>query len=100
MEAVQTINMIAIDPRVRGGHPYVLGTTITVADIAITKVYHGLDADGIADWYGLTLPQVYSALAYYYEFKAKVDEQIQTQIRRAEGLKEKRVGGENSLLPG
>jgi len=53
---------------------------------------------GIADWYGLRLPQAYAALAYYYEHKPEIDGQIRTQIRRAEALKEQRVGGVNSLL--
>lgn len=99
MEAIQSINLIAINPKVRKGRPYIIGTTITVSDIAIAKIYHGQDADGIADWYGLTLPQVYAALAYYYDHKAEMDEQIRTQIRRAQELKEKRVGNTGSLLP-
>jgi uncharacterized protein (DUF433 family) len=34
------------------------------ADVAIALIYH--NPDGIADWYELTLPQVFAALAYYY----------------------------------
>ena len=98
METVQAINMIAVDPEVRRGRAFVLGTTVTVADIAVAKVYHGLDPDGLVDWYGLTLPQVYAALAYYYAHKDAIDQQSQDQIRRAEALKKKRVGGENALL--
>jgi hypothetical protein len=59
-----------------------------------------LDAEGIADWYALSLPQAYAALAYYYEHKVEINEQIRAQIRRAEELKEQRVGGANPLLPG
>jgi uncharacterized protein (DUF433 family) len=70
-----------------------------VADIAIAKNYHNQDADGIADWYGLTLPQVYGALAYYYEHKSEIDQTIRAQIKQAEDLKEKRIGSGNSLLP-
>jgi uncharacterized protein (DUF433 family) len=75
-----------------------LGTTVTVADIALTKHYHGQDADGLAEWYGLTLPQVYAALSYYYDNKETIDDQIRTLIRRAETLKEKRIGSRHSLL--
>jgi uncharacterized protein (DUF433 family) len=99
MNIVQSIDLIAINPKVRSGRPHIVGTTITVADVAIAHVYHGQDADGIADWYQLTLPQVYAALAYYYEHKAEMDEQIRHQIRHAEALKEKRIGNEGSLLP-
>lgn len=98
METIQSINLIAINPKVRNGRAYIIGTTVTVADVAIAKIYHSQDADGIADWYGLSLPQVYAALAYYYEHKSVIDEQIQTQIRKAESFKEKRVGNEGSLL--
>ena len=92
MDTVLAINLIVVDPNIRNGRPYILGTSVTVADVAIAKLYHAQDADGIADWYALTLPQVYSALAYYYEHKTEVDQQVRSQIRRAEVLKEKRVG--------
>ena len=96
---IHSINVIATNPKIRNGRPYITGTTVTVADIAITKIYHSEDADGIAAWYGLSLSQVYAALSYYYEHKPEMDEQIQRQIKRAEELKEKRVGNERSLLP-
>lgn len=99
MQTVQSINLIAIDERVRHGRPYILDTSVTVSDVAIVKIYHGQDADGIADWYGLTLPQVYAALAYYYENRDTIDDDIRTQIRRAEQLKEEGIGSEDSLLP-
>ena len=73
MEILQAINQIAIDPAVRSGRAYITGTGVTVADVAMVKLYHQQDADGIADWYGLTLPQVYAALAYYYEHKTEID---------------------------
>lgn len=99
METIQSINLIAINPKIRSGRPFIVGTTITVADIVIAKIYHGLDADGIADWYSLTLSQVYAALAYYYEHRTAMDEQVRALIRRAESLAEQRPGGEHSLLP-
>jgi hypothetical protein len=70
------------------------------SDVAIARVYHNQDADGIASWYALSLPQVYAALSYYYDHKTEIDEQIRDQIQRAEALKRKRVGNEGSLLPG
>jgi uncharacterized protein (DUF433 family) len=98
-DTVQSINLIAMNPRIRNGRPYLIGTTVTVADVAIAKVYHNQDADGIAEWYSLTLAQVYAALAYYYEHKAELDEQIRQQIRRTEALWEKRPGNDGSILP-
>jgi uncharacterized protein (DUF433 family) len=98
MNTVQTIDLIVTNPDIRNGRPHILGTTVTVADIALTKHYHAQDADGLAEWYGLTLPQVYAALAYYYEHKEVIDQQIRTQIHRAEALQEQRVGSQRSLL--
>jgi uncharacterized protein (DUF433 family) len=99
MTTIQTIEAIGTDPDIRNGRPYLLGTTVTVADIAIARLYHGLDVEGIADWYGLRLPQTYAALAYYYEHKLEIDGQIRAQIRRAEALKEQLGGSADSLLP-
>ena len=98
MTTIQAIEAIGIDPDIRSGRPYLIGTTVTVADVAIARLYHGLDAEGIADWYGLTLPQAYAALAFYYEHKADIDNQIRAQIRKAEALKEQYGGGADSLL--
>lgn len=95
---IQSINLIATDPDVRSGRPYVIGTSVTVADIAIVKLYHAQDADGLADWFGLTLPQVYAALAYYYEHKEAIDRQIHAQLRQAKTFKEQRLGSKDSLL--
>ena len=69
MDTIQNIQLIATNPKIRGGRPYIIGTTLTVADVAIAKVFHMLDADEIADHYNLSLPQVYGALAYYYVIK-------------------------------
>lgn len=99
MNTIQSINLIATNPSVRKGRPFIIGTTVTVVDIAIAKIYHGQDADGIASWYGLNLPQVYAGLAYYYEHKDDIDTLIHEQIRKAESLKNERVGNEGSLLP-
>lgn len=99
MLTIQSINRIATDERIRGGRPHIIGTTLTVADVAIVKIYHDQDPDGIAQWFGLSLPQVYAALAYYYEHKDSVDADIRAQIARAEEMKANRVGSPDSLLP-
>jgi len=98
MDTIQSIDLIATNPQVRSGRPYLIRTTVTVADVAIAHIYHGQDADGIAAWYALSLPQVYAALAYYYAHKPDLDDQIRTQIRRAEQLKAQRVSNDRSLL--
>lgn len=98
MDSVQAIEHIAINPEVRNGRAYIRGTTVTVSDVVIAMLYHQQNADGIAEWYGLSLPEVYAALSYYYENKEQLDGQIREQIRRAEALREQRAGGQDSLL--
>ncbi len=100
MQTIHPINLIATNPQIRNGRPYIIGTTITVADVAIARIFHAQEPDGIADWYGLSLPQVFAALAYYYDNKADLDDQIHHQLRKARELKAKRVGNEGSLLSG
>ncbi len=99
MDAVQSINLISINPKIRRGRPYILGTTVTVADVVMAKLFHKRDPDQTAEDYQLTLSQVYSALAYYYDHKDEIDQSIRDQVRRAHDLKEHRVGNEGSLLP-
>lgn len=98
MQTTLSINHIAHNQQVRNGRPHIIGTTVTVTDVAIAKIYHHEDADGIAAWYGLTLAQVYAALSYYYDHKADLDEQIRRQIQEAQDLKARRAGNERSLL--
>ncbi len=100
MNTIQAIETIAINPDIRNGRPHIMGTSVTVADIVIAKLYHQQDSDGIADWYGLSLSQVYGALAYYYSQKDEIDEQIRRQIRQAEQMKEQRIGSKTALLSG
>jgi hypothetical protein len=83
MNVIQTIDLIA---------------TNTVADVAVAKITQMLDADGIADWFDLSLPQVYSALAYYDEHKTEIDQTIEERRRLAADMKEKRVGSRHSPL--
>jgi uncharacterized protein (DUF433 family) len=98
METIQALNLIATSPYVRSGRPYIIGTTVTVADVVMARLYHNQDAEGIAQWYNLALPQVYAALAYYYEHKDEIDAQIRDQVQRAKTLKEQRLGSQDSLL--
>lgn len=98
MQAIQSIDVIAIDPTVRNGRPFIVGTTVTVHDVVIAKIFHGQDVDGIVGWYDLTFVQVHAALTYYYQHKQEIDDQIRQQIRKTDELWEKRPGNERSLL--
>ncbi len=100
MNTIQVIELIAINPEIRNGHPYIVGTTVTVADIAITKVFRMMDADEIAEHFEISLPQVYSALAYYYDHKAEIDQSIHERRKLAAELKEQRIGSRHQPLFG
>lgn len=101
METVLSINLITSNPQVRGGRPCIVGTGLRVTDIAMVMLFHTQDPGEIAAWYGITLAQVHAALAYYYEHKAEIDEDIRQQIAAAREYKEKRVGSQGDpLLPG
>lgn len=99
MDTLLSIDLIASNPKVRNGRPYILGTTITVIDVAIAHVYHQQNASGIMEWFGLEAAQVYAALAYYYAHKDDLDVQIQSRIEHAEALEANQVGRTRSILP-
>jgi len=100
METILAIHLIGANPTVRNGRPYILGTTITVADIAVARVFWRMDADEIADYYDLQLPSVYAALAYYYDHKAAIDASLHSRRTLAEQMKEQRVGSRHPPLFG
>lgn len=61
--------LIDITPGICGGQPRIAGRRITVADIAVWHEQMGLDADQIATEHGLTLPEIYTALAYFFDHR-------------------------------
>jgi uncharacterized protein (DUF433 family) len=97
---IQSIDLIATNPKVRSGRPCIAGTTVEVSVIVIAKIVHGQSPDEIASDYRLTLAQVYAALAYYYEHKAEMDISIRERYKLAQEMKEKRIGSRHSSLPG
>lgn len=98
--AVASINLIEIDPNVRGGRPCIGGTTLRVSDVVMATLFHDRSPGQIATDYAISLAQVHAALSYYYEHKEELDADIRQQVEKARELKEKRVGsGDASLLP-
>jgi uncharacterized protein (DUF433 family) len=67
---------VAATPGVDGGKPRIAGHRITVQDIAVWHERLGLSADEIATEYGLSLADVYAALAYYYDHREAIDQAI------------------------
>jgi uncharacterized protein (DUF433 family) len=78
---------IEIVPGVSGGKPRIAGHRITVQNIAIWHEWMGLSADEIAAEYGITLSDVYAALAYYYDHRTEVNESIRADEAFAQELR-------------
>src|SRR5258705_10355523 len=99
MDTVLSINLITSNPKVRSGRPCIAGTGLRVTDVVIASVFHLQSADEIAAGYGVSLAQVHAALAYYYEHKADLDQDVREQIATAKALKEQHLAnGGRSIL--
>jgi uncharacterized protein (DUF433 family) len=88
METVLSIDLITSNPEVRGGRPCIAGTGLRVSDVVMASLFHDQTPDEMAAGFAVSLAGVYAALAYYYQHKAEIDEDIRQQIAAAESLKE------------
>lgn len=83
MKTIESINLIWRRPGCRGGRATLIGRGLKVKFI----VRDYLDKDycpspeTIAQRYVATLPQVYAALAYYYENKSEIDDELAADDR-------------------
>ena len=68
---------IVIDPNICHGKPHLEGHRIRVQDVAIWHERLGMSVDGICADYDLSLAEVYAALAYYFDYKEAVDQDIE-----------------------
>ena len=89
---VESINLIYSDPMVRGGRPCIIDTGLRVLDIVCHQRYAKRTAEQIAQDFRIPPEQVFAALAYYYEHKDEIDEDILDEIRALEELKAEGVG--------
>ena len=71
-----TLGHIEITPGVCGGKPHIAGHRIAVQNVVVWHERMGLDPDEIATTYGLTLSDVYAALAYYHDHRDEIDQSI------------------------
>jgi uncharacterized protein (DUF433 family) len=99
MENVLTQH-IEVTPGVVGGKPRIAGHRITVSNIAIWHERMGMSADEIASGYGLTLADVYAALAYYYDHREAIDESIRIDDEFVAEFKKKNPSRLAELLRG
>lgn len=78
---------IEITLGIAGGKPRISGHRITVQNIVIWHEWMGQSADEIASDYGLTLADVYAALAYYYDHRSEIDKAIKDSKDFIEALR-------------
>jgi uncharacterized protein (DUF433 family) len=76
---------IVIDER---AVPYLAGTETKVIELVLDRLAYGWSAEEIHLQHPhLTLGQIHSALAYYWDHQAELDEDIQQRLEYVEGLK-------------
>ncbi len=65
------------------GVPTIEGTTTKVIEIALDQIAYGWDAEMIQRQHpGLTLGQVHSALAYFYDHQTELERDIARRLDR------------------
>jgi len=70
---------IALSPE---GVPYIVGTQTKIEEVVLDHLAYRWDADEIQRQHpNLTLAQIYSALAYYYDHQEELDRAIDEGLR-------------------
>lgn len=78
------------------GVPYLTGTQTKVLEVALDRLAYHWDADEIQRQHPhLSLGQIHSALAYYYDHEADMNQAVETQLHRVAAIKERL--GESAL---
>jgi len=79
-------SLIAINPEIRHGKPYIAGTRITVHRI-VNWYKQGYSPEEIADEYEhLSLAQVYAALTYYHANQSEIEVDMAAEDAEIERL--------------
>jgi len=83
---------ITRDPDVRGGKPCIDGTRLAVVDIALLHM-RGYQPEEMQNYYmrPLTLAQVHSALAYYFDNREEIDSYFEESEQAAAALEAERA---------
>ncbi|MCZ7666942.1 MAG: DUF433 domain-containing protein [Chloroflexi bacterium] len=90
MTTVQTTyKHIVCTPGISGGKPRIDGHRITVQNVVIWHEQMGYSIEEIASLYNLTLAEVHSALAYYFDHKDEIDQSIAESEAFVEEMRQK-----------
>jgi uncharacterized protein (DUF433 family) len=72
------------------GSAYIAGTKTKVEEIVLDHLAHGWDATEIHRQHPhLSLAEIYSALAYYYDHRSEVDAMIEDGLRQVMAIQTK-----------
>jgi uncharacterized protein (DUF433 family) len=67
--------------------PMIAGTTMKVVELVLDHLAYGWSPEELHFQHpGLTLGQIHSALAYYWDHKAKLDEDIERRLQIVDQL--------------
>jgi uncharacterized protein (DUF433 family) len=86
MEAVLDRHIV-VDEEICHGKPHLVGRRIRVQDIVVWHERLGLSVDRICAEYSLSLSEVYAALAYYFDYKDSIDQDIAQDETYVEAFK-------------
>jgi uncharacterized protein (DUF433 family) len=76
---ILAIEHIVKTPGICGGKPRVAGRRMKVSEIILWHTRSGWPVEKIAEQFGLTLAQVHAALAYYYDHRDEIEQQIREE---------------------
>jgi uncharacterized protein (DUF433 family) len=79
---------IVINPNVCHGRPHIDGHRIRVQDVVVWHERLGISVDEICAAYDLSLAEVYAALAYYFDYKEAIDQDIEADQAYFEAFKQ------------
>jgi len=82
------VEHIGKTPGVCGGKACIAGHRIRVMDIVVWHEMHGYSPDEIVAMFaGITLADVYAALAYYFDNRQEIEDEFRKEDQIAEQLK-------------
>src|SRR6266571_736079 len=85
MKAVEKHAHIRLDEQ---GRPWIDDTNVKVIEVVLDHLGYGWNAEAIQENHShLSLAQVYSALAWYYDHQAEMDAEIERQDERLRALR-------------
>jgi uncharacterized protein (DUF433 family) len=88
-----SIQHIEKTPAVCGGDPVISGHHLRVMDVVVWHEMQGYSAEEVAGMFAITLAEVHSALAYYFDHR----EEIEAEIRRDEKVLKRILARHSSL---